>query len=366
MPVRVSFLIDNLGRAGTESQLLALIRALDRRRFEPSLVLLDGESESSRQLEPADCPILRLGVNKLFGSTSLRAAGGLHEFWRQTKPDIAQIYFLDSAYFGVPIAKLARVRKIVRVRNNLSYWMTRKHRMLNRLIRPFVDATLTNSEAGRDALIAQDGLNPSRITVIENGVDVERFSESGYVPFSDSIIRIGCVANLRPVKNIDGLMRVAALLIPQFPNLRFEVAGDGEQLGELERLHTELKLGERFRFLGSVREIPQFLAGLDVAVLPSHSEGMSNALLEFMAAGRPIVATNVGASAKLLDGGRCGILADTSCAEDLANALRQAVESPDSSRRMATAARDRVALEYGRGAMLRRFEEFYLRLVGVP
>ena len=157
MPVRVSFVIDNLGRAGTESQLLALIRALDRTRVEPSLVLLDGESEDSRRLEPTDCPILRLGVKKLFGASALVAAKRLHSFWKAIRPDIAQIYFLDSAYFGVPVAKLVGVRKIVRVRNNLSYWLTRKHRAWNRMIRPFVDATLTNSDAGRDALIAQDG-----------------------------------------------------------------------------------------------------------------------------------------------------------------------------------------------------------------
>ena len=362
MPVRVSFVIDNLGRAGTESQLLALIRALDRTRVEPSLVLLDGESEDSRRLEPTDCPILRLGVKKLFGASALVAAKRLHSFWKAIRPDIAQIYFLDSAYFGVPVAKLVGVRKIVRVRNNLSYWLTRKHRAWNRMIRPFVDATLTNSDAGRDALIAQDGLSPNRITVIENGVDVERFAIPGRAPFSGSTLRVGCVANLRPVKNIDGLMCLAA----RFPELQFEVAGDGEQRGELEKLRAELNLGHRFRLLGSLADIPSFLAGLDIAVLPSHSEGMSNALLEFMAAARPIVATDVGASAKLLDGGGCGVLAATSGVDDLEDALRRLLAKPEAARAMGEAARARATRFYSRDAMRQRFEEFYLRLAGVP
>lgn len=361
MPVRVSFVIDNLGRAGTESQLLALIRALDRTRIEPSLVLLDGESDDSRRLEPTDCPVLRLGVKKLFGASALVAAKRLRSFWKTIRPDIAQIYFLDSAYFGVPVAKLAGVRTVVRVRNNLSYWLTRKHRVLNRVIRPFVDATLTNSDAGRDALIAHDGLSPGRITVIENGVDVERFAIPGHIPFSGSTLRVGCVANLRPVKNIDGLMLVAA----RFPELHFDVAGDGEQRGELEKLLVELNLGHRFRLLGSVADIPDFLAGLDIAVLPSHSEGMSNALLEFMAAGRPIVATDVGASAKLLEGGRCGILAATSVTDDLENALRRLLANPEAARAMGQAARAHAAQLYNRNAMGLRFEEFYLRLTGV-
>ncbi len=361
MPVRVSFVIDNLGRAGTESQLLALIRALDRTRVAPSLVLLDGESEDSRRLEPTDCPVLRLGVKKLFGVSALVAAKRLRSFWKTTRPDIAQIYFLDSAYFGVPVAKLAGVRTVVRVRNNLSYWLTRKHRALNRMIRPFVDHTLTNSDAGRDALIAHDGLSPGRITVIENGVDVERFAIPGHIPFSGSILRVGCVANLRPVKNIDGLIRVAA----RFPELQFEVAGDGEQRGELEKLLVELNLGHRFRLLGSVEDIPDFIAGLDIAVLPSHSEGMSNALLEFMAAGRSIIATDVGASAKLLEDGRCGILAATSGVDDLEDALRRLLAYPEASRAMGIAARSRATQFYSRGAMRLRFEEFFQRLAGV-
>lgn len=359
-------MIDNLGRAGTESQLLALIRTLDRTRVEPSLVLLDGEWADSRTLEPADCPILRLGVKKLLGRSAFRAGQRLRRHWNETKPDIAQLYFLDSAYFGVPVAKLAAVPKIVRVRNNLSYWLTRKHRILNRLIRPFVHATLTNSEAGRDALIEQDGLSPNRITVIENGVDVERFPNPGRRPFSEPIIRVGCVANLRPVKNIDGLLHVAAALFPQFPDLHFEVAGEGEQRPELEILNAALGLGDRFRFLGSLDDIPEFLAGLDLAVLPSHSEGMSNALLEFMAAGRPIVATTVGATSKLLDSGACGILATSSRPDDIAAACRKLLLNPALARQFGEAARDRAGREYGRKAMCLRFEEFYRSLVGVP
>src|SRR6476661_598130 len=101
-PVRVCFMIDRLTRAGTETQLLALIRELDRGRVEPTLVLLDGEDDISRALEPADCPVLRLGVRKFVSVTAARAAMRLRAFWRETRPDVLQTYFLDSAYFGVP------------------------------------------------------------------------------------------------------------------------------------------------------------------------------------------------------------------------------------------------------------------------
>ena len=115
-PVRVCFMIDRLSRAGTETQLLALVRELDRSHVQPSLVLLDGEDDLSRALEPADCPVIRLGVRKLLSPKAVSAAGRLRAFWREHRPDVLQVYFLDAAYLGAPLAKMCGIRKVLRVR----------------------------------------------------------------------------------------------------------------------------------------------------------------------------------------------------------------------------------------------------------
>ncbi len=361
-PVAVSFVIDNLGRAGTESQLLALIRGLDRRRVSPTLVLLDGDSPGSRDLEPADCPVIRLGVTRLVGRHAARAALRLRHFWREFPPDVATLYFLDSAYFALPVAKLCGVRRVVRVRNNLGYWLTRKHRFLNRLTRPWVDAVLTNSDSGQQALIDADGLDPARVTVVENGVDLDRFADAP-PPFSrPGIVRVGCVANLRPVKNIDGLMRVATLVLARHPQAVFEVAGDGEARGDLERLHAELGLGDRFVLRGSEADVPAFLKSIDVAVLPSHSEGMSNALLEMMAAGRAVVATDVGANPRLIADGVSGRVVPAGDVPSLADAIGELIAAHETARRYGRAAREFVAANHGRAAMVARFTDFFERL----
>ena len=96
---------------------------------------------------------------------------------------------------------------------------------------------------------------------------------------------------------MDVFIRAAARLAAEFPTATFHVAGQGEQQADLERLIVELKLENRIILHGTVADVPAFLANLDVAVLPSHAEGMSNAVLEYMAAGRPIVATDVGEDA---------------------------------------------------------------------
>ncbi|MFM8273443.1 MAG: glycosyltransferase [Gemmata sp.] len=361
-PVRVCFMIDRLSRAGTETQLLALIRSLDRTQVEPMLVLLDGADDLSRALEPTDCAVIRLGVRKL---TSLRAAGAarrLRAFWREHRPDVLQVYFLDAAYLGAPLAKLCGIKKVVRVRNNLGYWLTRKHRALGRLVKPFVDLTLTNTEAGKVALVAE-GAPEGRVGVLENGVDTARFKRFLLPDTSKPQVRVGCVANLRAVKNVDGLMRAAKVALEQFPQLVFEVAGDGAQREELERLHAELGLGDRFVLRGSVSDVAGFLRTVDVAVLPSHSEGMSNALLEYMAAGRAVIATDVGANSQLLEGGRCGVVVPPGDAAALVGALAELLANPLRAAGYGAAARRRVEAEYSRAAMTRRFEALYRSLV---
>src|SRR5262249_15656057 len=210
------------------------------------------------------------------------------------RPDVLQVYFLDAAYFGAPLAKLSGVRKVVRVRNNLGYWVTRRHRILGRVVRPFVDATLTTTTAGKQSLVEQEGHRPDRAAVLENGVDSSRFNRLLLPDTSKPRVKVGCVANVRPVKNIDGLMHAAKIALERFPKLAFEVAGDGEQREELERLHAELGLGDRLKLRGSVADVANFLRSVDIAVLPSHSEGMSNALLEYMSAGRAVIATDAG------------------------------------------------------------------------
>lgn len=362
-PVRVCFMIDRLSRAGTETQLLALLRSLDTKKVRPSLVLLDGEDDLSRALEPANCPIIRLGLRRLASVQSVTAARRLRTFWRAHQPDILQLYFLDAAYFGAPLAKVSGIQKVIRVRNNLGYWLTRKHRILGRLIRPFVNVTLTNTTAGKQTLIDCEGYHPNRVEVLENGVDLERFKRFMLPDTSRKRIRVGCVANLRPVKNVDGLMRAAKMALDRFPQLVFEVAGDGEQRDELERLHISLGLGDRFQLRGSVTDAAEFLRAVDIAVLPSHSEGMSNALLEYMAAGRAVIATDVGANPKLIRHGKDGLIIPPGDETALVEAVGQLLEQPLKAAGFGASARKRVEAEYSRDAMCRRFEDFYRGLV---
>lgn len=357
-PVRVCFVIDRLDRAGTESQLIALIRSLDRTRVIPSLVLLDGDDALSGELAPPDTPILRLGIKKLLSGRAIRSAWRLRRFWKAQRVEIVQTYFADSTYFAVPLARLCGMRRIVRVRNNLGYWLTPLHRRLMRLAGAIAGETLTNSEAGRDALLRIEGGSRNRIRVLGNGIDADRFGDRP-VPFAGGGVRIGLVGNLRAVKNIDGLIRAFAGVVERFPEAELHVAGDGEERANLERLIGVLSLGDRVHLCGSLSDIPAFLGRLDIAVLCSHSESMSNALLEYMATARPIVVTDTGAAREMIAHDREGLVVPTGDDTALREALLTLAGDRNRAVAMGANARMRVEREFGRAAMCRRFEDYY-------
>ena len=361
MTVRVCFLIDELARAGTETQLLALLCRLDRRRVQPYLCLLRGQSELSRSLEPDCCPVMRLGVGSLRSLRALSAAWRFGRFLRRERIDVLQVYFSDSSYLGVPVARLAGVPAVVRTRNNLGHWLTPLHLVLGRLLNPLTDITIANCEAARTALLASEKPRPDRVIVLENGVDLERFTD---VPplRQRPMRRVGIVANLRSVKGLDIFTAAAGRVLREFPDASFHLAGEGEERDRLVSQAADLGLGDRFVLHGRITDVPGFLAGIDIAVLSSRAEGMSNAVLEYMAAGRAIVASNVGATGRLIDDGVQGLLVPPGDADTLARAIAELMRDGESARRLGAAARERAESEFSRQAMVRRFEEFYLGL----
>ena len=364
-PVRVCFLIDELATAGTETQLLALIRSLDRCRVSPYLCLLRGESSTSRALEPDDCPVLRLGVRSLHSPAMLARAWRLARFLRRERIDVLQVYFPDSTYFGVPIGWFAGVPAIVRTRNNVGHWLTPLHRRLGRLLNVFTTTTVANCEAARQALLEAERPQARSVVVLENGVDLSGFDVIPALDEQNRPVRcVGAVANLRQVKGLDILIEASSRLAAAHPDVTFEVAGEGPERDALQQFIAERGLQARFRLRGSVADIPRFLSEIDVAVLPSRAEGMSNAVLEYMAAGRAVVATDVGANRRLLADGACGLLVAPGNVVELAAAIGRLLDDAGLAYRLGEVARQRAREQFSREAMVHRFEDFYVTLAG--
>lgn len=364
-PIRVCYLIDNLAVGGTETHLLGLIQQLDRASVQPYLCLLDGTGHTSRSFEPNNCPVMRLGVRSLYRPAAVVAATKFVSFLRREKIDVVQLYFPDSTYFGAPLARLAGVRAVIRTRRNLGYWMTRRHRLAGRVITRLVHATIVNSQACKAAVIKDEGAPPDSVVVIPNGIDLSRFQHiPPYTPDSTSSHRrIGIVANLRPIKNIDVFIRAAAIVVADYPDAHFLIAGEGPCRDSLTTLIHELGLKNHVQLLGQVVDIPSFLGSLDVAVLCSESEGLSNALLEYMAAGRPLVATAVGGNCDLIEDGVRGLLVQPNAPRLLAAKIREFCDAPGWSAAMAHQARAFAYVEHDATKITHRLVRVYCTLM---
>jgi glycosyltransferase involved in cell wall biosynthesis len=361
--LRVCFLIDSLSRAGTETQLIALIRHLDRSRVEPFLCLLRDKPDRPSPLEPEDCPVLRLGVRSFRQPTLPLRMLRLARFLRRERIDVLQLYFPDSTYFGVLTGWLARVPHLVRTRNNLGYALTPWACRLGRLCNRVISRTIANCEACRQSLLADEGPPPESVVVLEGGVDLSRFLGLPAVNERTGPRRVGMVGNLRPIKEPELLVRAAAIVCAAHPDVTFHIAGEGELRPYLEKQVRALRLEGRFFLAGATADVPGFLGNLDVAVLCSRSEGLSNAVLEYMAAGRPIVVTAVGGNVELIEDGVTGLLAPPGDVSSLALAISRLLEDRRLAARLSAAARRRAVERYSHEARVRRFEDFYVELL---
>lgn len=365
-PIRICYVIDRLNVGGTETQLLTLIRHLDRSRVEPLLCLLDGEDPLSRELEPADCPVIRLGVRSLLRPRSFLKLLRLARYLRRQKVDVVQVQFADSTYFGIAAAIIARVPYIVRTRRDVGLWRTWKLRVFGRRLnglfnRFFVDALIANSDACRQAVVEQERPAPRHIEILPNGLDLSRF-EAATPPRTSRRTVVGIVCRLRPEKCVDQLIRAAQIVCRTIDDVEFRIGGDGPLSEQLQSLVRELALENKVTFAGSVTDVPGFLADLDIAVLCSKSEGSPNSVIEYMAAGKPVVATHVGGTRELFEHERQGLFVPASDVNALASAVLRLIRDRPLAAKLGAAARLR-AEDFRIDAMLKRYESFYDRLV---
>jgi glycosyltransferase involved in cell wall biosynthesis len=274
-------------------------------------------------------------------------------------------FFPDSTYFGVPLACAAGVPRVVRSRLNIAPPAGRLHRWLTRWTTRLTDATFANCAACRTAAMEYDGDNPASIQVIENGVELARYGKRG-PNAAGPTPRVGLVANLRQPKDPETFVRAARLVLETRRDASFFLAGEGELRPALAELIHALNLDGRVVLLGTVADVPAFLARLDVAVLCSRLEGLPNAILEYMASGLPIVATSVGGIRQLLEDGTTGLLIPAGAPELLATAILRLLSDHDLAERLGQAARQQAAERYSATARARRFESFYRQLLAAP
>lgn len=364
-PVRVCFVVENLIAAGTELWILRLIERLDRSLVQPLLCLTDGGSDASREMEPVDCPVLRLQLPSLKTLRLPSAMRQLKQFLKQHGVDIVQVHHADPTYLAVPVARWCGVPTIVQTKYDVGYWLQGTDLVLHRWLRRWIDMTVANCEACREAAIQQEGAPPKEVIVVDNGIPTEELSGLPLLTeasLQGTELRVGMLANLRPVKDPQNLLQAAITLAPELQQLSFHFAGHGELQAPMQQVIREHRLNQRVFVHGHVKDTVTFLNSLQIFVLCSKSEGLPHALLEAMAAGRAVIATEVGGNRELIQHDVNGLLVPSGDSQALAQAIRSLVNDPGRAVRFGAAARDTVAERFSLDAMTHRFESFYKQL----
>ena len=370
--VRVAYLIDRIhsDRAGTEKQLLETIRLLGDSPISPSLILLD-HTEWSRS-HPLPCQAFSMGYRGILRLSFPRIITRLSALIRKHEFDIIHSFFEDSMYVGY-LASLLCAKKPILIGSRRDIGLGRGASLSNRLLRRFLpilmhryDGIVVNATAIRESLVRY-GVSPERIWLVRNGIDTTFAPQDPPPPLKERIqtLRIGIAANLSPVKRIDLFLSALALLRDTHGVRNFQgiVLGDGPERASLRDLAQRLDLTGWVHFAGAVDNVDAYLQHLDIAVLCSDLEGLSNSILEYMKHSLPVVATRVGGNPELVDSSN-GFCVPPGDPKALAAAL--SALSRDSALRSALgeASRRKLCGEYSWERSLGSLQSCYTTLLG--
>ncbi len=358
-PARICYLLDNMRRAGTEMRLSRLIDNYDRNRVVPFLCLLDGTSDDSKALEP-NCEVLRLGMKSILRVSTIGKLRNLYHFLLENRIHVLEVYYSRGNIVGIPVGTLARA-KCVTTFFSQGYWVRWIDRLVFFMYRPFISRMISNCSAAAQAGQELAFIPESKSEIIYNGIVLEQFLDIPYAERANNnkMISVGMVANLRPVKNPMLLVSAAKRILNSDQRIKFSIAGEGELKHQLMQAIDQAGLNSRFELCGSIEDIAGYLDGLDIAVISSHSEGMCNSLIEYMAAGRTIIATDVGGNSELIEHETTGLLVPDDDPTRMAEAIERLIHDPCLAQNLAQNARAKAMQQFNLASMTEQYEEFY-------
>ncbi len=306
---------------GTERQLVELAKAIDKSRFEVHVFCFIDDEAKRLELLRNGVKVQVLPVRTFAGLSTVKLGFSFSRYLRRHRVRIFHAFDMPWAIFGAPVARLAGVPVVLTsCRGNRDLYSPIHRRML-RVSDRFAHGIVCNAQSLVDALV-NHGLPPTLLRICHNGIDASKFLG----PRVDSqTLTIGTVCLLRPEKNLEALLRAYASLRRR-QGLKLRITGSGPLLGSLQALASSLGLtSTELSFQPTVASVAAELAGIDIFVLPSLSEGLSNSIMEAMASGCAVAASAVGGNLELVRDGETGMLFDPARFETLTGVLEKLI-----------------------------------------
>jgi len=369
-PLRVMHVFDRLDVGGTEKAVMRLVKGLEPGLFEHYICTLRGTAASTGEWA-SGVTVLHAGRE---GAAFQFNVPRLVRVMRAVRPSIVH----SRNWGGIEAVIAARIARIpVAIHSEHGYELAMlcglpvHRRVLRHFVYRFASAVAAVTEELRDYHAVQAWWNPEAITVLYNGVDLQEFSPRPQVRDSvrerlgipkDALV-VGSVGRIVPLKDFMTLLKAAEVLVREMPNLHVILVGSGPELPRLQDYaNNSPQLAGRVVFPGTVNYVADLLNAMDIFVLPTLLEGMSNTLLEALAVGLAIVATRVGGNPEVVAEGECGYLFAPQDVPELVSQLRTLLRDSQLRADFGRAARDRALRHFSLELMLRRYRDLYIDL----
>lgn len=374
-PVRVLVVISNLEYGGAQRQVIELANQLDPARFDAHVCSLSDYTPLANLLADAD---RRLHVVRKTFKFDVTVVLRLARLMERLGIDIVHSFLFDAEIASRLAGRLSGIPIIVGSERNTDYHLKRRQLAAYRLTRGCVDLVIANSNAGADFNSRTLGFDRNRYRVVHNGVDVTRFRPGDgkearvRLGIEEDERVVGIFASIKRQKNHLLFFRAAREILDRFPRARFLVVGDMLYAGmhgsdeykvEVEKLVDELLVRDRCLFLGNRDDVELLYRACDVTVLPSLFEGTPNVLLESMACGVPVVASDVSDNAYIVPDGRAGRIVPIGDPKFLADRVCELLVDEERRREMGRAAREWVSGEFSTRALATKVGDIYLGLL---
>jgi len=374
---RILHLVGTFDHGGSERQAIQLIRMLKSSGYGCiQVACLDGRGPLRAEVESLGFPqIPEFNLTSFHDAHAVRQWFRFAQFLRQRKIGILHTHDLYTNIFGMIGGALARVPVRIASRRSLRPRRTSAQNLVERNILRLAHAIITNAEAIRRELVEREGVKPEKIATIYNGLDTRRIKPGAGFNAMAALHRFGLpqdprmrlvtiIANMRHhVKDYPTFLRAACQVRKAVPDVAFALAGEGELTEQLSGLAAQLGLEHRAYFLGRCDNVAELLAISEVCVLSSISEGFSNSILEYMAAAKPAVVTDVGGAREAVDEGETGYIVPAGDHQGMAARIILLLQDPGRARTMGERARQVVESRFSCESQLQRTCSLYDHLL---
>jgi len=381
--IGVLFVLDNLAVGGAQQQVLNLIRLMDRSRFDVSVCTLfvsqaETDVSLSNEVEAVGVPIFPLAMKTWRDFGTIRM---FRNIVKRQRIEIVHANMVPADFWGCLLGKICGAKVAIYTRQNV-YHIRKPVRwfqlfLLNRFL---ADAAFAVSRSTRENLIMECFALPNKVFIIPNTVDARRFhpgisgrQAKSMFGLSDEDIIIGNVSRFEKRKGYDIFIEVASKIVRRYSKVKFLAVGHGDQLEQLRNTAGRCGLYEKVIFSAPRRDMPEVMAAIDIFLFtPYWGEGLPLSVLEAMAAGKPVVASNVGSNNELVIDGETGFLptpkkwameAETLEVKPLVEKICFLIENRDVGKEMGMRGRQLVRSKFSSEVMAKQTEELFLSML---